>query len=265
MNNYTTEEMAKEWINLHVNEERSHTYIAKKYNVNRMTVGRVLKRFNINSTNFQNKIRYNIDKFSSIKTEEDAYWLGFIYADGCVSDDNRFEISLQYQDYWHLVKLRKCLMADLDIGYNKSNDSFRISLNNDIIVKNLKLLRVTPRKSLTLKFPENLISNNLIKHFIRGYFDGDGCISVYNKQCKTIITKRVTVSLLGTKDFLDIVRKYSPITFGKYVKNNGSENTLVLSTAHRKAITFIKWLYEDSTIYLDRKYNKFELALSLRN
>lgn len=259
----TNKKIVEEWYNLHIDDKLSHVEIGKLYNVHRETVRRNFKKFNLISYNYHNESKHNIDKFSEIKTEEDAYWLGFIYADGYVSDGNNFELSLQKNDEEHLQKLRTYLELTTKI----SVDSFRCRLiyKNKTFVENLKNLGVVPRKSLILTFPYNKIPDELIKHFIRGYFDGDGSISIYNVQKITMISKVVSVSLLGTKDFLDGVRKYSPIQFGKYIKNNGSENTLVLSTAHKKGFIFINWLYQNSTIYLDRKYKKYCIAHSLRN
>lgn len=252
----------EEWYELHIKEKLSHVEIAKKYGVHRETVRRNFKKLNLKSYNYHNMIKHNKNKFSGIYTEEDAYWLGFIYADGYVSDNNDFEVSLKVSDIEHLKKLKNYLELKLDI----KQDDYRCRLvyRNRILVDNLKKLGVNPRKSLNLKFPKN-INYDLIKHFIRGYFDGDGCVSIYNKKRKTKISKIVSISLLGTKEFLDGVRLHSPIKFGKYVKNNGSENTLVLNTAHKKAYIFLNWIYEDSTIYLDRKYNKYCIAHSLRN
>lgn len=260
---HTTKKMVEDWYNLHINEKLSHVEIAKLYNVHRETVRRNFKKHNLKSFNYHNESKHNLDKFFEIKTENDAYWLGFIYADGYVSDKNNFEVSLQKRDTLHLKKLKNYL----ELSTNISVDNFRCRLiyKNKIFVNNLKNLGVVPRKSLILNFPYNKIPDNLIRHFIRGYFDGDGCISIYNKQKITMISKVLSISLLGTKDFLDGVRKYSPIQFGKYVKNNGSENTLVLSTAHKKGFIFINWLYQNSTIYLDRKYKKYCIAHSLRN
>lgn len=263
MNVQTNKNIVEDWYNLHINEKLSHVEIAKLYNVHRETVRRNFKKFNLKSFNYHNQSKHDESKFSVINTEEDAYWLGFIYADGYVSDKNNFEVSLQKRDKNHLEKLKKYL----ELTTNITVDNFRCRLiyKNKIFVDNLKNLGVIPRKSLILKFPYDKIPNNLIRHFIRGYFDGDGCISIYEKQKITILSKILSVSLLGTKDFLDGVRIYSPIEFGKYIKNNGSEDTLILSTAHKKAFIFINWLYQNSTIYLDRKYKKYCIAHSLRN
>lgn len=254
--------VVKNWYKLHIENKMSHTEIARQYKVHRETVRRNFKRFNLTSYNYHNMIKHNKDKFSEVKTEEDAYWLGFIYADGYVSDNNDFEVSLKVSDIKHLEKLKNYLGLKLDI----KQDDYRCRLvyRNKTLVDNLKKLGVEPRKSLMLKFPTD-INKKLIKHFIRGYFDGDGCVGIYDKKRKTMTSKIVYISLLGTKEFLEGVRLHSPIQFGNYVKNNGSEKTLVLSTAHKKAYIFLKWLYQDSTIYLNRKYNKYCIAHSLRN
>lgn len=264
MSTQTNLNIVKNWHKLHIEEKLPHTEIAKLFGVHRETVRRNFKKFNMKSYNYHNMIKHNADKFSSVKTEEDAYWLGFIYADGYVSDKNDFEVSLKKSDYKHLEKLR----SYLELSTPVSVDSFRCRLTyrNKILVDNLKDLGVLPRKSLLLKFPYDKIPFNLMRHFIRGYFDGDGHVGIYSKQRKTKISKIVNISLLGTLHFLDGVREHIPINFGKYIKNNNSDSTLVLSTAHKKARTFILWLCTDSTIYLDRKYKKFkEIAVLERN
>lgn len=255
--------IVEEWYNIHINDKFSHVKIGKLYNVHRETVRRNFKKFNLISYNYHNESKHNINKFSEIKTEEDAYWLGFIYADGYVSNENNFEVSLQKSDKEHLEKLK--IYLELTTKISVDNYRCRLIYKNKIFVNNLKNLEVVPRKSLILKFPYDKIPDELVRHFIRGYFDGDGCISIYEKQKLTMVSKILSVSLLGTEHFLNGVRKYSPIEFGKYVKNNGSENTLVLSTAHKKGFIFIDWLYQNSTIYLDRKYKKYCIAHSLRN
>lgn len=64
------------------------------------------------------------------------------------------------------------------------------------------------KKSLTLEFPNEDIFENkeLIKHFIRGYIDGDGCISYCDKD-----HRHMTLRILGTKEFLDTLQNYLPL------------------------------------------------------
>jgi len=58
--------------------------------------------------------RVNHDYFSSITTEEQAYWLGFIATDGCIMPDGLLSLSLNVQDREHLIQFRR----DLEIINN---------------------------------------------------------------------------------------------------------------------------------------------------
>lgn len=251
----TKKEIVEEWITLHLDSKLSHTEIAKKYNVNRETVRRNLTKFGIQNINYHNLSKHNISKFNKIENENDAYWLGFIYADGYISDRNDFELSLQLRDAPHLEKFKIYLESNTKI----IQDSYRCRFiyRNKHLTNNLKIMGVSPRKSLTLKFPINKIPLHLIRHFIRGYFDGDGSIGIYNN--------RVQISVLGTIDFLNGIKRNSPVFISKYVSNHKSEITFSIRLAHKKARIFLNWLYKDSTVFLDRKYEKYLIAVSNRN
>jgi len=114
----------------------------------------------------------------------------------------------------------------------------------------------TPRKSLTLKFPKKEIfkDEGLIRHFIRGYFDGDGCISRH--LCKHIVSP--LVSILGTSEFLNSIEIYSNI-YGSILKDKRwKNNTKYINFKKPEAIKFINYIYNNSTIYLDRKYKLYQ-------
>lgn len=77
----------------------------------------------------------------------------------------------------------------------------------------------TPRKSLTLQFPnENIFKeSSLVKHFIRGYWDGDGCLS-YGDSKHTC----ADISVLGTEDFLTSLKNNLPLKFDYKLHNSNS-------------------------------------------
>lgn len=117
----------------------------------------------------------------------------------------------------------------------------------------------TPRKSLTLEFPDISIFNDkeLIRHFMRGYFDGDGCISWGNKE-HTVLT----VQLLGTQSFLssflfNCPKEYWDLTL-HHNHNNVEESTMFFNLASNKAKRFLDFIYQGSNIYLDRKFNRYK-------
>lgn len=247
----------------------SVTKIAEKYNCRRQSVVINLLNANIVPINRQNETKFNEHIFDSIDTEEKAYWLGFIFADGYISSHKQrekpkytFEVSLKGDDIGHLYKLQTFLQCKVNKVKtsviqcnNRECTRCRIILTNKHLWETLNSYGCTPKKSLTLKFPDESIfkSKDLIRHFIRGYFDGDGCFSrVKNKS-----TVSPVISLIGTKEFLLKIYQLYNIdgVFLKDKRRNGNTFTLAL---HREyGINFIDLLYNNASIYLDRKYNLY--------
>ena len=99
----------EEYINTSI-YERSISSLADKYGINRKTIIKYLKERNIEITNTHNKTPFNENFFDIIDTEEKAYWLGFLYADGFItSKDNKIGLSLSIKDIDHLAKYNKSL------------------------------------------------------------------------------------------------------------------------------------------------------------
>jgi transposase-like protein len=194
---------------------------------------------------------HNISVFEQIDTEEKAYWLGFIYADGYVTNSDRFalEISLKKSDKNHLAKFRSFLMSDAKISdktiylRGKEYQASRIIIHSKKIVEDLISKGCVPRKSLILTFPTaDILPHTLVRHFIRGYFDGDGSIQV--------IYKSANIEVLGTKTFLsEIANKYDiPLELRGHGQTWGLHFGKKIYT-----IRFILDIYTNQSIALDRK------------
>lgn len=244
-----------------INNNPSLTKICKKYKMNNKTLSDRLKELGYEIINHQNKLKFDENMFDSIDTEEKAYWLGFIYADGCISSSgNNFELSLCLEDLMHLNKFNtfsKHINNNVKIGKVGNYKRCRWSVRNKHLWETLNNYGCTPRKSLTLQFPNSTIfkSKDLIRHFIRGYFDGDGCISYNNKE-HTIMN----ISLLGTEDFLTKVKEFLPVKFNYILGYNNKEKSLITRTLQingKNGLEILHYLYNNSTIYLDRKYEKY--------
>lgn len=255
------------------NNKPSLSKICKKYNIAHKTVSDKLKELGIEVINHQNKIKFDEHIFDSIDTEEKAYWLGFIFADGYISgfDSNNkniyhFEISLKGSDKQHLDKFNIFTKhEDPDhVKINKAEcfntgvicDRYRWTIRSKHLWETLNSYGCVPSKSLILQFPDKAIfkDKSLIRHFIRGYWDGDGCLSYTNKE-----HTRACISVLGTKDFLTEMKNNLPLKCDYNLQNNNSEKdiTKVLSLHGRNAFDLCYYLYNDATIYLDRKYEKY--------
>lgn len=213
------------------------------------------------------KYYFNVNYFDEINTETKAYWLGFLYADGNVyiqkgkngqSKGGRVEISLQESDMYHLKKLLNDISADDDFPIDKKttqlNDktyiSYRVLLNSIDMCKQLIAHGCVPQKSLILKPPN--IDDKLICHFIRGYFDGDGCVS-YNS-----INHNSIANILGTKEIIEYIRDKSGI-LSKNIRclKNGITHSLYFDS-NSDLVIFYNYIYNDASVYLDRKKDKYD-------
>ena len=245
--------------------------ICKKYGLCHCTFSKYMKEYLNKPIRARVKSKFNDLYFDSIDTETKAYLLGFMYADGYISstpiDDTKeknvytIELSLQESDIEILELMKKELQTPRPIlrcKNNHNNYKVRLIVNSMHMWNTLNNYGCTPRKSFTEKFPSEDIfkDKSLIRHFIRGYFDGDGCITYSNKNHKF-----AAFHMMGTYDFLLKVQEYFPENTGnltiRHNHNNPEEEIRFISTSHNKAIKILKYLYDDSNIFLSRKYKRF--------
>lgn len=268
---YTDEEIINDYCNLGLNLSQ----IAKNRNTTIPLLSKKLRAHGIDIINYQNETKFNENIFDIIDTEEKAYWLGFIYADGYIANLEKqknqkklkyaFELSLSSKDIDHLHKFNKFMEYNEDnvkIGKSKIGDKeyqrCRWHVGNKHLWTTLNSLGCTPNKSLTLKFPNISVfkDEKLVIPFIRGYFDGDGCVSIYSNHDNPDKLK-LAVSLLGTKEMLTPIKN---LFFDNKLikKSKGNDITLIYSLSGQKAYTFLNIIYSNATIYLNRKYQKFK-------
>lgn len=244
----------------------SLTKMAEREGVDRRTLSKHFKDLGIEVINKHNITKFNENVFDTIDNEEKAYWLGFIFADGSIrSKENgkktpyTFELSLKADDVEHLYKFNKFMQYkgnNVKIQKAKYNNKeflrCRWIITNKHLWNTLNVLGCTPNKSLTLCFPN--IDSTLYSSFIRGYFDGDGCISRH----LYVNTVSPNISLIGTKEFLESIQSIINITSSFSHDSRHHENTFSLNFNKESGIAFINYLYKNATIYLDRKYKLFQ-------
>ena len=225
--------------------------IGKARNVSWEVVVKLFKKYNL-----QYPIpNCNSDFFDKIDTEEKAYWLGFLYADGNISQtDNKISCDLKIIDVQHLLKLKQSLKSTTNVCCDtKLLNRCRFSIRNAQLHDSLIKQGCVPNKSLILTFPDtNVVSEDLIRHFIRGYFDGDGCLS-FNKNRYCI----PNVSILGTKQFLEKLETTSNFKWRWVHDSRHNSNIYSIHADKNHGIDFLNWIYSDCTIYLERKYQRY--------
>lgn len=240
--------------------------IAKECNCTPQTIYSIIKKSGTplrTLSQAATKYKHNENFFSIIDTEEKAYYLGLLYADGNVS--NRvLSISLQEKDGYILEKLKNFINYTGPIlTINKPGNrqkQIKLSITSPTLIKDLFRHGLYPNKGTTLKFPTT-VPKQLQHHFIRGYFDGDGCIYVNNK------SKDYLFSMLGPQDFLinvqDILINNLEINRTKLYnpKNCKITQLHVLTYQGRQNVSKIfSLIYLNATIFLERKYNKFSTS-----
>lgn len=224
-------------------------------NVSKDWIRRELRFQNINIFNLQNQIKINEFIFEKIITEEQAYWLGFLYADGNLhSKGNGIELTLKIDDSKHIEKFGKFLDFTGKYYNKQRQKAYKIHFSSKKVHTDLIKLGCIPKKSLILTFPtEQQVPLHLIHHFIRGYFDGDGSIT-------DPLKVPISISLLGTKEFLESLIKTLEIK-GKssILKKNKKHlnNTFYISMSGNNARNLISYIYKDATIFLERKYDRY--------
>lgn len=255
-------------------------YIHEWYNV--IDTGSIAKEVGlttkqVNDYGYKNIGKRNIERycvneeyFKVIDTEQKAYWLGFLYADGCVTENNSrgyikamtMELGLSIKDVTHLDKFNNSTSSNYTIKRKtvtlngNKYEACRVTICNTNFCKFLISKGCTPRKSLSLIFPnEDIVPKSLIRHFIRGYFDGDGCVCYASDKAKS---KHYIYGFVGTMDILNNIQSVLCNEIGA-TKTKISEkgNAFQCSWGGRNnCVRFYEYIYKDATIWLDEKFNK---------
>ena len=263
-----TDEIELQICNLYLSG-LSSSGLVKKFGGSECTVINVLKRHNIerrSRTKAQKSYLSRHDYFDKIDTEDKAYWLGFSSDDANIIN-GQYRLRLAAKDKVHLEKFNACLGSKIRIfEYSVKNTKFKsdkqavgLVFRSKQVVTSLANLGVGENKSFTLK-PCLSMPEKLKKHYLRGLFDGDGCITGhYIRSGKTWQWK---ASFCGSAD----VVSYFVGSIGVPIKIGKQDNIFIAQYSSIDSIqTLCKTLYSEATIFLDRKRDlAFEIIENLR-
>ncbi len=221
--------------------------------------------------NFKNKLSdrrtYTLNDyyFSDINSQEKAYILGLLAADGYVGNHNEFIISSKDKDILEKIRKEMNISKDLSLGskggFENSGRNFEIRLSSKFLVNDLNNLGFYPNKSLTFNTIPN-INSDLKRHFLRGYFDGDGSIThyvrTYNVKGKEYSYDRLTMTILATEPLLlEFIKEFN---FEKYSFNKSKTPELkyLYISSKEELLHIYNLMYENSSISLNRKREIWE-------
>lgn len=231
--------------------------IAEWCNLKPTTVCRIIKRngHEIRSSEINHrKYKIKFDILDNIDTEEKAYFLGFMFADGNLSQSKcKFKIVLHRQDIDILHKFGK-LLFDGPYPLYMDREYPLFTAVSKRIGKRLDELGCVPNKCFICKFPDYL-TPELERHFIRGMFDGDGCI--YRNKRRFLIDFTGNSFICGS--IIDIIKRIGVNHIASYKRWPKADNNCVSFRINQRyeVYKFLNYIYKDSKIYLNRKYNKY--------
>ena len=206
------------------------------------------------------KYTFNFNYFNQIDTPNKAYILGFLYADGCNyveknSGQYRVQLQLKQDDNQILEDIKREIEYTGPIYYNERViDGVRrkyatLCIANKQLSQKISEFGVVPSKTYITEYPE-WMDVCLLPHFLRGLFDGDGCINNIGH-----------VSISGTYSLMsriaELVKLCKGLEFSLYaIGNAGNTYTINLCTK-AYAAEFLGWIYNGADLKLNRKYKRY--------
>lgn len=266
--NITNSLIEKEIIIAYQNNDKLED-IALKFNKNIDTIRNIAKRNNIYISRLK-KYSVNESFFEDVKNwnEEHAWILGWLASDGCNDlTKNRICLKLQERDKYILDTIKFLIKFDGRLYFRNNNsinpnwqNNYSLTITSKKLCKDLENLGIIQNKTFLYKFPI-FLKKDLIRHFIRGYFEGDGHISKMGKD------KSLSFHQIGTRNFLLEhnlqLNKQIGIPIKKLYKiRDGNEITHYYRIQKKEELyKLYHYLYDDCKYFLERKKKSFDIFI----
>ena len=229
--------------------------IAKSFCLDKTSILAALRRQGVGQRSPAERNRlYAVDEhaFDTI-TEEAAYWWGFLYADGSVNKRSVI-LSLKWDDLDHVEKFKEFMKSEAPIkkyGHKLGCDihyACYIGITSQHLANRMTELGIVPHRTRFDCVKDNL-SQDMIRHWIRGFFDGDG--TVYNSG------GRFCVGFMGSLEVIEWIRGCIPfVDKNKRIHKHSISNVFYLIfSGNNISRKITDYLYSGQTLYMDRKYN----------
>jgi intein-encoded DNA endonuclease-like protein len=192
-----------------------------------------------------------------------AYVLGFITADGAINDERRYiNITIHQNDVDVLEYIKTVMGVDNPIVLSDYNNRQMVNLriSSKQMYEDLISLNITQNKTYTIVAPP-FIPDGMFGHYMRGYFDGDGSISIYNNsKVLTAIVSAKTASKVYAEQLKMILNEYgiTSIIYTRPSNDVKHVDLYELRIAGKSIVDFAELIYTDAPFYMKRKFDKFQ-------
>lgn len=209
----------------------------------------------------------NDNYLDNIDNEDKAYFLGWLLSDGHISN-NKINLKLKQSDEYIIKEMFNKFSGGYKISIGENSGSMSLS-STKMICALKKLGCVENKTEVGFDLPD--ISKNLFRHFVRGYFDGDGSVGIRSARPNQM---QISICSIDNKFLMQLQEKlrehnilskiYKEKRNGKLLKrpegiyssDNKDMFRLIIQT-HKEKLKFYEFLYNDCNIKLKRKYEKY--------
>jgi len=199
--------------------------------------------------------------FKNIDSYDKGYWLGLLLTDGCIKSNGELVLELQERDKYLVERFRDFIGGNIPLRYREKDGSKTVILSSKskAYLKDLKQWGIVPNKTYKEQNIPN-INIEFMPDFIRGVFDGDGCISQ-----RTRDKNKYNLFLTGRYRFIGLIQDYlfsnNLITFNTKLQfiNNTKEFGRLNIYRQKDIYNLYKYMYNNkSKLCLTRKREKFK-------
>lgn len=251
-------------------EGKSIGFIARTLKTYNNRVVKILKEGGVHVRNqhegkligWENRTKYHMNEtFFDTWSNDLAWFIGLMYADGHIWKDSS-RAALTAKDTTFLSQVRDLLGSNYRIELKATTP--QLIINGSKRVEHLMKFGLTPSKSHTMKFPN--VPEAYLSHFVRGYFDGDGYVSVRKEGWLSIGAD------IGSQAFADGLSEVLSNVVGSTIYQNtriryrqydgrtwNTSHPIFCIRVHgSKAAAVLQWMYISSTSKnrWDYKYKK---------
>jgi hypothetical protein len=212
-------------------------------------------------TNGETHRKYAVEEsfFDVVDTEAKAYWLGFLTADGTIGYDHII-LGLQVKDLQHLYNFTSSLCSNHPVTLRenilngKVHRYGQVHIGSHHLATAIKRLGVGERKSFTV-CPCEDIPRDLLSHYWRGLFDGDGFIAEPKRRVGRAI--EWSLGVVGNQAIVSGFEAFIRQRTG-YVAQVRPQSRIFIVRYHSIASlqAILDILYRDATLFLERKHHR---------
>lgn len=259
-----TNELKEEIIKFYKSKPMGYKDIEKKYNLSTPTIIKILNGIEKYSKSIIFNPELKEDFFESIDDEYKAYFIGLLISDGNVFIDsdkkaNRqasISITLDNNDKYILEDFKKIIKTNTKIS-SDGRGCCQIAVRSNKMYEDLSKYGIIPNKSFKTYLPK--LNSEMMPHLIRGILDGDGCINSHLIKSGRFLH---SISFCGSKqlmnDISDFLFENLKLKTKPKVYTYKDRNLSEISIRNINDMFIVgKYLYSNATIFLKRKYNKF--------